>query len=312
MDKGWLIMHIKTILLTMSSLFIINATNFSSVDINGVNAKVKASSELISKKNPGKYSVKNLFDNDSTTAWVEGVEGVGTDQWVKVSTSDYIKIYGVKVLPGYCKNIKSLTENSIPLELKIKDLKDSLICNATIPYHFNVDHDLLESGASNSSLPSNEQYNFMPAILIFEKPLLTNGIKIVIGKSIAGKKYEDNCISEISLISDPSGIYSFYKFSKNGVDIVDVGKVKTIINGSDPDMLKGLVYNSIQTMSEQNIEKMPFQFNKFYRYLPKQRKSLYLIYEMPADAPIDLQVEYSIQNNLLRVTDILLLQSNTP
>lgn len=56
-----------------------NVVGKDTVIISGKKATVWASSTLQSRQT-GRYSVKNAFDGDSTTAWVEGVEGDDTGE----------------------------------------------------------------------------------------------------------------------------------------------------------------------------------------------------------------------------------------
>ncbi len=64
------------VLMSVWVAHILAVTPKDTVTINGVKATVRASSEL-SSKTPGRYAVKNLFDNDPATVWVEGVAGNG-------------------------------------------------------------------------------------------------------------------------------------------------------------------------------------------------------------------------------------------
>jgi hypothetical protein len=69
--------------------------------------KTSASSVLPTDSvNKYHYGPDNLFDNDYSTAWVEGVKGPGRDQWVEVDL-DKVSISGIGIINGYTKK-KSL------------------------------------------------------------------------------------------------------------------------------------------------------------------------------------------------------------
>ena len=90
-----------------------NVVGIDTVMISGKKATVWASSTLQSKQ-PGRYSVKNAFDGDSTTAWVEGVEGDGAGQSITVEFLENVAVKGFLLFPGYTKSLKTLIENVIP------------------------------------------------------------------------------------------------------------------------------------------------------------------------------------------------------
>lgn len=63
-----------------------------------VGAKITASSTL----NPAsRYGVSNLFDNQKTTAWVEGVDGNGINEELKFELSEEVNIDEVQIWNGY-------------------------------------------------------------------------------------------------------------------------------------------------------------------------------------------------------------------
>ena len=69
--------------------------------------KISASSVLPTDDlNKYNYGPSNLFDNDYSTAWVEGVKGPGIGEWVEVDL-DKVSISGIGIINGYTKK-KSL------------------------------------------------------------------------------------------------------------------------------------------------------------------------------------------------------------
>lgn len=63
-----------------------------------VSAKITASSTL---EQSLKYGVSNLFDNQKTTAWVEGVDGNGINEQLTFELNDKVNIDEVQIWNGY-------------------------------------------------------------------------------------------------------------------------------------------------------------------------------------------------------------------
>ena len=95
--------------------------------------KIETSSQL-SNQNGINYSGENLFDNSFKTAWVEGREGYGIEEYIKFYINN-IKLnkknnddYGMETIPdimeinifnGYVKSEKAWRENSRVKKLKM-------------------------------------------------------------------------------------------------------------------------------------------------------------------------------------------------
>lgn len=83
--------------------------------------KVTASSVLAPQKSDGvkvTFNPSNLVDNDTDTAWMEGVSGYGMGSWIKVSASQSYDIYGIAIRNGYNKSDKHYTINARPKKVK--------------------------------------------------------------------------------------------------------------------------------------------------------------------------------------------------
>lgn len=73
--------------------------------------KITASSSLM---NIGKisYQPENMIDVNLSTAWVEGVDGYGIKETVKIFFNEDIRIKGLVIKNGYTRNISTWEKNS--------------------------------------------------------------------------------------------------------------------------------------------------------------------------------------------------------
>ena len=46
----------------------------------------------------------NTIDNNSQTAWAEGAEGYGIDEWIQIERDGLVDIYGILIENGYHKS----------------------------------------------------------------------------------------------------------------------------------------------------------------------------------------------------------------
>ena len=83
----------------------------------------------LSEKLGGKtvvYSPENLFDSDTSTAWVEGAAGYGRGESVLIMTNKIIS--GFSLVNGYAKSERLYTRNS-----RVKALDVSFVCGLNAP-----------------------------------------------------------------------------------------------------------------------------------------------------------------------------------
>jgi hypothetical protein len=87
-----------------------------------------STSSTLKSQGTNSYQIKNVYDLDLTTAWVEGVEGTGIGESFEFKIqyreneqfgSPY-HFYGIiEIFNGYCKSEKLWTENSRVKKLKV-------------------------------------------------------------------------------------------------------------------------------------------------------------------------------------------------
>ena len=134
---------------------------------------VGASSEL--SESGTTHSSERVLDGAWDTAWVEGSGGQGIGERITLGFDGTYLVNGIRMAAGYQKSDYAYYNNSRPKELEI-EFSDGSIEMYTLGDSF-----------------GGEQ------VITFDEPKETNNIKITIKSVYPGTKYEDTCISEISL-----------------------------------------------------------------------------------------------------------------
>lgn len=136
------------------------------VNIPNKYVSVNCSSELSSK-----YVKNNLLDYDLNSAWAEGSEGSGIEEWLEINVTEQMKINEIILFPGYGKSEDLFYANN-----RVK--KVSVEWNG------------------KSKIVELEDYFCAQSININDT---TNKIKITFLDVYKGSKYNDLCVSEIML-----------------------------------------------------------------------------------------------------------------
>jgi hypothetical protein len=84
---------------------------------NGKTMTVRASSKLAGGR---MYALPNMFDNDSTTCWIEGTQDTRAGRWLDVTYSEKKRYKGLVVGAGCRKDFISLEDFSVPTKVRIK------------------------------------------------------------------------------------------------------------------------------------------------------------------------------------------------
>lgn len=119
------------------------------------------------------HKAQNAYDNDLTTAWVEGVGGQGINESITFNFDGAYQVSGININAGYQKTEDLYYKNSRPEQISI-EFSDG----TSIPYFLD---DVMET-----------------QILRFSEPVITDKVTIKIQGVYPGTKYEDTAISEIS------------------------------------------------------------------------------------------------------------------
>jgi len=135
------------------------------------------------------YGPDQALDQNEQTAWIEGVNGFGVGEWIKISAPEEKLVYGLCLKNGYKKTEKTLRVNAQVRSILVE----------------------FSDGSQNTySLNDNDpSYTGYSDMIKFDHPVMTSSIKITIqdvyessdyidpftGK--VSKKCEDTCLSEI-------------------------------------------------------------------------------------------------------------------
>lgn len=134
---------------------------------------VSASSSLPSDEVTDYYGPWNARDGLVNTAWNEGASGTGAEEWIQLEADVPQRVYGVTIIPGYCKSSESYFKNARP-------------CDVIISF---------DSGPSYR-VQLSDQYGTEQTIR-FNEPVDTRTMRITIESVYEGSSFEDCCISEI-------------------------------------------------------------------------------------------------------------------
>ena len=174
--ETWVVLELAT---ELNSSILPSQTEESLVEETKIKVKmyksvknVTASSTLPSQ--PGySYYPSNIIDLDMSTCWVEGVDGYGEEEWIRL---DFLKdeiIAGIDIWNGYCIDQRRFDINN---RVKAADLEFS--DGTKLPIYL---ADVMEMQT-----------------IIFDE-ITTSYIKLVIKDIYAGSRDDDTCISEIAV-----------------------------------------------------------------------------------------------------------------
>lgn len=120
------------------------------------------------------YDAKNAFDNDLSTAWVEGIKGSGFYESLTVVSNVPILFLGFSIFAGYGKSNDIYNKNERVARLEVY-----------------IDDEWVETFV----LQDVQQWQYCE----LDESVVGNEIEFVIEGVYPGSKYEDTCISEIYL-----------------------------------------------------------------------------------------------------------------
>lgn len=132
-----------------------------------------SASSYLSEKNI-KHVPDRIMDGDTTTAWVEGVEGNGESESITFTFGDLYVVSDIKIWNGYQKSEDLYYKNARPSELELEFSDGS------------TERISLQDMASGFQEFALERH-------------VTSYVKVKIVSTYDGSKYEDTVISEIEL-----------------------------------------------------------------------------------------------------------------
>lgn len=120
------------------------------------------------------YSVNQLYDQNYSTCWTEGVEGDGIGQTVTVNFESRVKINTLNIVNGYNKTYDLYQKNN-----RVKKVT------------------LIFDDGSEETVELKDSFNISQSISFTEKQ--TKTVKVRIDEVYKGTKYEDTCLTEMTL-----------------------------------------------------------------------------------------------------------------
>lgn len=149
-------------------------------------ASIAASSELIAKSVDGAtYYVQNAIDGDITTAWLEGVDGVGEGERISLLLDGKHDISKIVIYEGFMKSKYRYSINGRPTKISLEFDNGKTVT---------ADIKITDPGTSDEPFadPSG-------TVISFDEPISSESVNITVLSAIAGTKYQDTAISEIEI-----------------------------------------------------------------------------------------------------------------
>lgn len=122
------------------------------------------------------YDPENVLDDDPSTCWSEGVNGVGVGESITLSGDGEKLFSGFRIRNGYQKSNAVYINNARPMEIEVQ----------------------VDGKAVMTVTPSTNSSNKVDTYSLPE-PTVGTSITFVIKKAVVGDRYDDTSISEISV-----------------------------------------------------------------------------------------------------------------
>jgi hypothetical protein len=140
-------------------------------------AEVRASSELHSDRY-GSYFPYAAIDGQLETAWVEGVEGPGLGEWIELRFPEAVEVHAIHVDVGFDESAELFTKNN-----RVRE--------ATLRF----------SDGQSATVTFEDVRGMQPVSVVdlFDGPVATTSVELVIEAVTPGSAYDDTCIAEIEV-----------------------------------------------------------------------------------------------------------------
>jgi hypothetical protein len=149
------------------------------------------------------YHPSYALDGDPKTAWVEGVEGDGLNEWIEwpVSTLANARAIKVRIRSGYHKSKPLFAANAAPKEIKV-EVRDT-------------------SGAVVAEAKADlaRKMEWQEVVIDTGKVRDIGSLRLSIVSAHSGKQYKDTCISDVETFVDSDVPYKAE---------VETGKLKAV------------------------------------------------------------------------------------
>lgn len=166
-----------------SSVYGYTLLSLSPIEGNQSFNRLTAEASSVLKEPTITHYAKNAVDGNLRTAWVEGAEGVGINEWIMLSSSDgsAMEISAIEFALGYRASEQILQKNGWPRKVLIE----------------------CENGFQQTA----EFPVCCIGTVVLDQPVSSSWVKITLLDAAAGIQYVDTCISEIRFYGINSSAY---------------------------------------------------------------------------------------------------------
>ena len=148
-------------------------------------SSVETSSELAASK--GKtYSGKNLIDGDFKTVWCEGAKGDGAGETITLKLDKKQLVSGIQICNGYTASYDLYNSNGVLTDVSI-DFGNGKKVDDKINGYANA--------GDTAEVLAESNFN----VIELDEPVETDTITIKITGAKSGAKYDDTCVSEVTV-----------------------------------------------------------------------------------------------------------------
>lgn len=133
------------------------------------------------------YYAQNLYDGNYTTAWVEGVVGVGVGETITIYLKEPTLVYGTLLYNGYYASVELYNKNG-KVTATSTDFGDG---QKVISQFY--------TGEIRYSTDEMLKDDYDIENIYSTTPVVTDKIVITIEDGVAGLSYDDTCISELKV-----------------------------------------------------------------------------------------------------------------
>lgn len=150
-------------------------------------AKSATASSQLPDYHEKNYRANNLCDGNLNTVWVEGVDGVGRNEYIVLDLGEIKKVSGLEIYNGYLENKYLFEINGYATRVRVE-----------APGQDTVEASLMTYPLDGEKEPLDEYEIDMERSLVeFDQPVYTDRLIVTILDAESGSKYEDTCISEM-------------------------------------------------------------------------------------------------------------------
>lgn len=140
-------------------------------------ADVTASSQLPSDQH-GSYFPYAAIDGQVATAWVEGVDGPGIDEWIRLDFPEAIEVHAIHVDVGFDKDAELFAKNN-----RVRE--------ATFRFS--------DGQAVTVTFEDVRGMQPVSVVNLLGGPVATTSVELIVEAVTPGSAYDDTCVAEIEV-----------------------------------------------------------------------------------------------------------------